>query len=85
MCEVGWLPIVQVFVAALKCQSCFCIKTTQSEAKASDITIQSEAKASDVTIQSEAKASDVTIQSEAKASDVMINQIYSCGNTEMLL
>ena len=38
VCEVGWLPIVQVFVAALRCQSCFCIKTIQSEAKASDIT-----------------------------------------------
>ena len=27
VCEVGWLPIVQVFVAALICQSCLCIKT----------------------------------------------------------
>ena len=35
--EVGWLPILQVFVAALRCQSCFCIKTIQSEAKASDV------------------------------------------------
>ena len=37
VCEVGWLPIVQVFVAALRCQSCFCIKTIQSEAKAPDV------------------------------------------------
>ena len=34
VCEVGWLPILQVFNAALRCQSCFCIKTIQSEAKA---------------------------------------------------
>ena len=35
--EVGWLPVVQVFVAALRCQSCFCIKTIQTEAKASAV------------------------------------------------
>ena len=37
VCEVGWLPVVQVFVAALRCQSCFCIKTIQTEAKASAV------------------------------------------------
>ena len=37
VCEVGWLPIVQVFVAALRRQPCFCIKTIQSEAKASAV------------------------------------------------
>ena len=41
VCEVGWLPVVQVFVAALRCQSCFCIKTIQSEAEASDVILQS--------------------------------------------
>ena len=33
----GWLRIVQVFVAALRCQSYFCIKTIQTEALASDV------------------------------------------------
>ena len=38
VCEVGWLPIVQAFVAALRCQSCFCIKTIQPEAEAEGVT-----------------------------------------------
>ena len=31
VCELNWLPVVQVFVATLRCQSCFATKTIRSE------------------------------------------------------